>query len=150
MEVPPTYKRRFAISMLRWYVVVSKPLQWFVDQVRLYQFPILRGPTRSFSELVAYLGYVHLLKAAVNPFSSDFGYVVTQITKYSEAVNEAIRLADAKLSSTERQLQGLERSAAGQHRSSTIIYRAEMDRRDRERLAQKQIERQRKLLESCV
>lgn len=60
-----------------------------------------------------------------------------QINQTSKEVKEAIRLAEAKLSTAERQDQRTEREAAEKHRLSSMLYRkAEADR-----VAQMQLEK---------
>lgn len=77
-------------------------------------------------------------------FNSDFDHIRTQIDQLSKEVKETIRLAEAKLSTAERQDQRTERKAAEQYRLSSILYRKEREKIEADRLAQTQLEQRSK------
>lgn len=89
------------------------------------------------------LGYVQLIKAVTGSFDSDFEPLLIQVNDSRKDVNEAIRLAEAKVSSSERQLQAAAREAAEKRWNSEITHRKERAKAEAERLAQKQLDRHR-------
>ncbi|THX20504.1 hypothetical protein D6D17_00616 [Aureobasidium pullulans] len=86
-------------------------------------------------------GYMQLIKAVTGSFESDFGHLLTQVRNSSEEVNEAIRLAEAKLGHRERQLQDSERGAAERYRLGGIMHRQQWAKAEAERLEHMQLER---------
>jgi hypothetical protein len=89
-------------------------------------------------------GYIQLLKAVTGSFNTEFEPLLIQINSSSDEVNETIRLVEAKLSTSERQGQRLERDEAQKHRLETIVHRKERSKAEADRAAQKQLEPQSK------
>ncbi|KAG9757954.1 hypothetical protein KCU73_g4151, partial [Aureobasidium melanogenum] len=85
--------------------------------------------------------HMQLLKAMTGSFSSEFAVIMVQIDQSSKEVKETIRLAEAKLSTTERQHQRAEREAAEKHRLSSMIYRKEREKFEADRVKQMQLEK---------
>lgn len=64
-----------------------------------------------------------------------------QIHQASQEVDATIRLAEAKLTKTEREVQHTEREAAERFRLSSMLYRKERERIEADRMAQMQLEK---------
>jgi hypothetical protein len=75
-------------------------------------------------------------------FNTEFQYILDQIDSASDEVNETIRLAEAKLGTTERQSQRSERDEAQKYRLETMIHHKERLKAEADQSAQKQLELQ--------
>lgn len=84
---------------------------------------------------------MQLLKAVTSSFNSEFDPIIVRIDQASEEVHATIRLAEAKLSTAERQVQRTEREEAQKFRLSSVTYRKEREKIETDRVAQMQLEK---------
>lgn len=78
------------------------------------------------------LGFVHLIKASVKPFESEFESFSKLLRAQKEDINDEIQLAAGQAAEQERRMQIIEREEAGIYRKHGTIFRNRMYDSNRE------------------